>query len=139
MELKKPLHKNYPKLYGVWNMMKQRCSNPKVKDFHRWGGRGIKVCESWLTAENFFTDMLPSYKEGLTLDRKDNNGNYSPENCHWVDRKYQATNRKNTRLFKHDKKEMTLSGWARHLGVKRSLLASRYYCLGWSIERTLTT
>ena len=82
------------KLYSVYKAMVQRCTNHKHPLYDDYGGRGISVCERWLDIHKFFEDMLPTYKEGLTLDRNDNNGGYSPENCLWRDAGWQAYNKR---------------------------------------------
>ncbi len=86
-------------IYPVWQGMKTRCYNKNYNQYKDYGGRGIKICERWLTISNFIDDMYSSYKKGLTIDREDNDGNYEPSNCRWADRQLQNTN---TQLLRKD-------------------------------------
>jgi hypothetical protein len=71
-------------LYAMWNSLRYRCDNPKDNRYHRYGGRGITYDNKWKTFKGFYEDMGPTYKEGLQIDRINNNGNYTKENCKWV-------------------------------------------------------
>lgn len=81
--------------YHSWNGMKARCTNPKGKDWNRYGGRGIRVCDRWLNSfENFLADMGRRPGPGYSIERKENDGNYEPGNCCWATAKDQAKNRR---------------------------------------------
>jgi hypothetical protein len=72
--------------------MIQRCNNQKHKYYNDYGARGITVCDEWLDINNFINDMFPSYQEGLSIDRIDNNKGYSKDNCRWTTKSIQARN-----------------------------------------------
>lgn len=87
------LYRENKGLFNVWQSMKNRCYNPKRKNYDRYGGRGIRVCQEWHAAENFILWALNSgYETGLQLDRIDNNKDYSPDNCRWVTAKQNSQN-----------------------------------------------
>lgn len=85
------------KTYKAWQAIHQRCNNPNSPAYEDYGGRGITVCEQWNTFENFLEDMGEG-PEGLTIDRKDNDGNYEPGNCRWATPKEQNRNTNRTKL-----------------------------------------
>ena len=74
----------YHPAYKAWQNMMTRCYNPKANNFHRYGGRGIEVCVRWHESFKFLEDMLPTWFEGGSLDRINNDGNYAPKNCAWI-------------------------------------------------------
>lgn len=123
--------------YQAWNRMRNRCNYPNDPSFDRYGGRGIKVCLSWMTSfENFIADMGPRPGAGYSVERIDNNGDYEPGNCVWADAKTQARNRRNNRTVSHNGETMTISGWSEATGIPKATIRMRLE-RGWSVEDTL--
>ena len=106
--------------------MKGRCYNTKNVSYHNYGGRGITVCDRWLKDFWLFVEDMGYRPENHTLDRIDNNGNYSPENCRWSDIKKQSNNKRNTRIVEYKGQKKSLSEWASFLGIPYERLAKRY-------------
>jgi len=123
-------------VYVSWAQMIQRCTNPKHKDFQRYSARGITVCARWRSFENFLADM-GERPAGMTLDRKDNDGNYAPGNCRWATRAQQSHNSSRPVLLTHQGKTQNIAAWARELGLKEDTLHMRLH-RGWPLERALT-
>jgi hypothetical protein len=88
-------------LYNIWRSMKQRCQNPRCKDYKNYGARGISVCSKWDVFEGFAKDMGPR-PDGLTLDRIDNNGPYSKSNCQWASIFEQRANRRKPKIYSNN-------------------------------------
>ena len=113
--------------YGSYNSMLNRCENPKANNYRTYGGRGIKVCSEWHDIENFEKWVNQSgYKNGLTLDRINTNGDYCPDNCRWATKKQQANNRRNTVRITINGITKTISEWAEFSGLSRSTINGRY-------------
>lgn len=117
------------RIYGVWSKIKGRCYNPNDPRYHRYGGRGIEMCEEWKNDAKLFAEW--SYANGYddsapygmcTIDRIDNDKGYSPENCRWVNQKVQANNRKTNRVIEHEGEKHTLIEWSEILGISNSKL-----------------
>lgn len=126
------------KLYKVWKGFKQRCYNSNNPGYKNYGGRGIKVCEEWLNDFQAFYDwaMENGYKEGLSIDRIDNNGNYEPSNCRWTNRQVQNDNRRNVIHLSYNDETHNIAEWSRILGISKKTIQGRYK-RGLSIDKIL--
>jgi hypothetical protein len=122
--------------FYIWSTMLARCGNKKHKSYHRYGGRGISVCERWKQFENFLSD-IGDVPPGMTIDRIDNNGDYSKENCRWASHKEQARNRSNNRLVSAFGRTQPLSAWAEEYRIPWDTLAWRIRAWG-NAEESLT-
>lgn len=118
--------------FAVWRSMLDRCRLPSHQAWNNYGGRGITACERWQTFENFWSDMGPTYVRGLDLDRIDNDGPYSPENCRWTDRR---TNTMNKRV---SIRAVDVPKLSEDTGISRSTI---YYRLkhGWTVDQLRRT
>lgn len=122
--------------YAVWKNMLNRCNNPNVPAYKDYGGRGIKVCQQWLSFDSFLKDM-GERPPSLFLDRIDNNKGYQKTNCRWATRTEQARNRRSNRFFTVSGKTMILADWAKSINTSPSTILDRL-ARGWSIEDACT-
>lgn len=124
-------------LYFVWNSMHQRCYNPNAKGFARYGGRGIKVCRRWHKLENFLADMGPR-PVGMSVERRNNSGDYKPSNCYWATRSEQGRNKRNNVTGKYQGRVWCLTELAAAHGINQPT-ASQRMRRGWSFIAACTT
>jgi len=122
--------------YRAWGDMKQRCQRPSHASYKNYGGRGITVCDRWQTFENFFADMGERPTQQHSIDRRDNNGNYTPENCRWATRDEQMSNLRKTRLITFNGETLHMAEWARRTGIKSANILARIK-LGWPLDMVL--
>lgn len=128
------------RLYGIWTNMKTRCENPKSTFYKRYGGRGITVCKEWEHFESFLEWANESgYSDTMTIERIDNDSEYSPDNCRWASIKEQENNRSNSRLFTMNGKTQTLALWCDEYGQSYKTIYKRIFMLGWDFEKAITS
>lgn len=124
--------------YCAWEHMKQRCYNPNSKNYHLYGGRGIRVCAEWFRDFSiFYADMGPRPSPGYSIDRIDVNEHYKPENCRWATHEQQARNRRSSTLVEVEGKMVSLAEAAEITGISRKTLSTRI-CRGWTGEKLLS-
>jgi hypothetical protein len=125
--------------FVAWQAMIRRCYNPNVKKFKNHGGRGITVCARWLDNFAAFYDDMGEKPVGKTLDRRDNDGPYSPRNCKWSTWNEQARNRRSTRFLTINRIRKSVAEWAEVKGVKSATIRRRIDHLGWSAKIAVLT
>jgi hypothetical protein len=124
-------------LWKLHRRMIDRCHDPKDKAYPRYGGRGIYVEESWHSLEQFIKDMGEK-PEGMSLERIDNNGPYSKNNCKWATNKEQCRNKRTNRMIELNGVSKTLVEWSEITGINRGTIANRLDRYGYSVEKALT-
>ena len=128
------------RLYSIYRDMKNRCNGLKKRDKANYHDRGITYCKEWDRFENFKEWALShGYREDLTLDRIDNNGNYEPNNCRWITRAEQNLNTRQNHFITYRGETHTVKEWALILGIKPSTLRSRLNTYGWTVEEAFNT
>jgi hypothetical protein len=147
--------KSKTRLYNIWKMMRKRCRCENRSDYKYYGGKGIKVCEEWDNTDYGFDcfkawAMRNGYRDTLTIDRINTNGDYCPENCRWVTMLAQSYNRTTTKNYqnapqnlkkkyvKYNGKSQTLYAWGKELGIEYHVLINRMK-RGWSTKDIFET
>jgi len=125
--------------YVIWGAMIQRCNNPKSCNYKNYGGRGISVCESWLKFENFINDIGKRPSSKHSIDRLDNDGNYTPGNCEWRTTKQQRSNTSRNVFYTYKGERLTMRQWSERIGGSKNIFDLRINKLGWSVEKAITT
>lgn len=114
------------RIYNIWDTMKQRCLNSKQKDYKNYGGRGIKACEEWLEFNNFYNwSKANGYRNDLSLERVNVNGNYEPSNCIWITMKEQARNTRRNHFYTYNGESKTIAEWSELSGIPPKTLRYR--------------
>jgi hypothetical protein len=119
------------RLYQVYADMLQRCYNPKCSRFASYGGRGILVCDRWKLSYRAFVEDMDLQPPGTTLERRNNDEGYSPENCYWAPWKKQFRNRRTNHQITIGDRTQILDDWAREKGISKVTLSSRLL-RGWN-------
>lgn len=130
------------RLYRIWASMKTRCYNKNHIGYHRYGGRGITVCDQWVNDFAAFSlwAQAHGYSDDLSIDRIDNDGDYSPDNCRWVPLygAEQQLGKDGARLIEYNGETKQLIEWAECFGIKYTTVRERLR-RGWTVEEALST
>lgn len=123
------------RIYNIYQNMKQRCYDKNAKSYKNYGARGIIVCKEWLEDYELFYNWAINngYKNNLSIDRVDVNGNYEPSNCRWATREQQANNTRNSRYITYNNCTKTLAEWAKILKMSQQKL--RYRIINWDLDK----
>lgn len=138
-------HASQTKLYHIWQQMKERCFNPNSRNYYLYGARGITVCDEWKEFSNFQSwalangyDENANHRTDCSLDRIDNDGDYSPDNCRWVDAKTQLRNRRNTRYHPYHGQLLTIRDISDLENIPVPKLNTQIYVRGYDAETAVT-
>lgn len=124
--------------YGIWREMIRRCEDPRSRGYGAYGGRGIKVCARWRGSfDAFFADMGSRPTADHQIDRINNDGDYSPENCRWLTRKEQGRNLRRNRRISHNGETLSVTEWSERLNLSRDTISTRLR-RGWSPSEALS-
>ena len=129
---------NKSSTYNIWTGMRQRCGDPNCKLYKWYGGRGIKVCDRWDDFKNFLMDM-GKRPEGYSIDREDNDGNYTPDNCRWVSREINMRNRRNTFFVEVEGQKVPLVELCGGYGKRYKTVWHRIQKADWDVMKALET
>lgn len=124
--------------YMIWASMWRRCTKPSSKQYKDYGGRGITVCKRWKSFTNFLADMGPVPSPKHTLDRKENNADYTPTNCRWATRVEQNRNKRSNVFVEYNGHRRCLAEWQEVTGIHYTTISYRLKS-GWPIKKALTT
>lgn len=124
--------------FKSWESMKQRCTNENSPDYHRYGERGIKICDRWINSFDAFLADMGIRPLGTSLERIDSDGNYEPLNCKWATSSEQNRNKRVTKRYLWDGEMRCFSELAEISGLKPAIISNRLNS-GWSIEKTMST
>lgn len=127
------------RLYHTWHNMKDRCLRENHKQYADYGGRGITVCPEWSDSFEAFRDwaLANGYRDDLTIDRIDNDGPYSPDNCRWATNREQSNNRRTNHTITHNGETHTLKEWSELYDIPYGLLKNRILKAGMPMEKAL--
>ena len=126
--------------FKTWIGILSRCENKNNKDYIHYGGRGIKICDKWRNSfQEFLNDMGRKPFKNYSIERKDYNGDYCPENCCWANTLTQVRNSRRNLFIDYNGEIKCLSAWAEEIGIKYGTLSTRIHQLNWPIEKALTT
>jgi hypothetical protein len=124
--------------YRTWQSMLNRCYNKNVEHYESYGGRGIAVCDEWRNSFSaFLSDMGIRPSPNHSIERKNNDLGYSPDNCYWATKTEQQRNRRNVQIIEYNGVSLPVKVWAKQLGIAHATLRQRLK-YGWSIELALT-
>lgn len=127
------------RIYRIYAGIKKRCFSKSCESYHNYGGRGITLCKEWNDdfVKFYKWALSHGYKKDLTIERKDVNGNYCPDNCSWIPKSKQSMNTRISRLLTYKGKTQTLSEWSRDMNIRRSTIFIRLK-KGWPVDKALS-